>query len=399
MYNAVEVRKDIFWVGALDYHIRTFDIVMHTDYGTTYNSYIVKGTDKTVLFEMSKETFYHQFIERVSSTTDPAKIDYIVVSHAEPDHAGVIAKLLTVNPDVVIVGTATCIKFLKNIANMEFKSLAVKNGDTLNIGGKTLQFIVAPFLHWPDTMYTYIAEEKTIFTCDSFGCHYCDDRLFNDKIEGDFMDAYKYYFDMIMGPFKPFVLEALNKIKDLDIETICNGHGPIIRKDPQKYMELYRQWATVQKRSKPSVVIPYVTSYGYTKKLAEKIAEGIKASGDIDVLLFDLIKSDKEVVLNEISQAAGVLFGTPTIVGDTLPPIWGVLTELNPIIHKGKLAGAFGSFGWSGEAVGNVMDRLKQLRFRTPLEGFKVCFNPSESDLEGAFDFGRNFGCEVLESI
>ncbi len=391
MYSPLEVRKDIYWVGALDYHIRTFDIVMYTEYGTTYNSYVVKGSEKTLLAELSKESFYHQFIARLEAVVDPKSIDYILVSHAEPDHSGTLYKLLELNPNVKIVATPTCIKFLKQIVNRDFNSIPVKSGDTLSLGDRTLEFTTVPFLHWPDTLYSYSREDKTLFTCDSFGCHYCDERVFNDQITGDFLEAYKYYFDNIMGPFKPFVLEAIDKIKHLEIETICNGHGPVIRTNPEKYIEMYKQWATVSKRERKSVVIPYVTSYGYTRKIAEKIAEGIKTEADIDVFVFDLIKADKSEVMKEINEASGLLFGSPTLVGDALPPIWEILISLNPIIHKGKTAGAFGSYGWSGEAVPNIIERLKQLKFKLPLEGLKICFNPSEAELQKAFEFGKQF--------
>ncbi len=397
MFSSLEVKKDIFWVGALDYNIRIFDIVMYTKYGTTYNSFVVKGTEKTVLFEISKDTFFDEHLERIQSVCDISKIDYIVVSHTEPDHTGALAKILKLNPNITIVGTAVAIKFLSEITNMEFKSMSVKDGDTLNIGDKTIRFIMAPFLHWPDTMYSYIEESKTIFTCDSFGCHYCDEHVFNDKIEHEFIDAYKYYFDVILSPFSSFVLDALHKIKDLDIETICTGHGPVIRTDVQKYLDLYKEWATPVKRDKPSVVIPYVTSYMYTKKMAEKISEGIKSVGDIDVCLFDLVDSKKEDVLHEIKLADGVLFGSPTLVGDTLPPIWEILSEMNPIIHRGKLTGAFGSYGWSGEAVPNIEQRLKQLKLKMPAGTLKILFNPSNEQLNDCFEYGKVFGEAIIK--
>ncbi len=395
MLRSLEVRKDIYWVGALDFHIRVFDIIMYTENGTTYNSYIVRGGDKNVLVELAKEKFFDHFIERVNDVMNPADIDYIVCNHAEPDHSGSIRRILELCPKAKIVATGSCIRNLKQIANVEFESIAVKHGDTLDIGGKTLQFIIQPFLHWPDTMFTYIPEDKTIFTCDSFGCHYADEAVFNDKIHGDFYEAYKYYFDNIMGPFKPFVLEGLEKIKDLQIETICNGHGPVIRENPKKYMDLYRTWATPAPKGKPSVVIAYVSSYGFTRKLAETIAETIK-SCDIDVHMFDMVDSNLSDVLGKIGQATGLLLGSPTIVGEALPPIWNILSSLNPIINKGLIAGAFGSYGWSGEAIPNIIGRLKQLRFKLPLEGFTVCLNPSDEDLEKAKEYAKNFAKELV---
>lgn len=392
MFNSLQVKDDIFWVGALDYKIRTFDVIMHTDYGTTYNSYIVKGSEKTAMIEAAKDKFYNEHIERVKTVIEPEKIDYLIVDHTEPDHTGAIEMFLDINPDITIVGTVSAIKFLKEITNKDFKNIIVKDGDTLNLGNKTLKFILAPFLHWPDSMYTYLEEDNILFTCDSFGCHYCDDKVFNDQIEGDFLDSYKYYFDCIMGPFKEFVLKALDKIKDLKIDVICPGHGPILRKDIEKYTGLYRQWSENEKTDK--VVIGYVSAYGYTKKIAEKISEGVKAAG-FEAKLFDLETEDKHNVLREIYTSKGLLLGSPTIVADALPPVWEILIRLNSVVNKGLTAGAFGSYGWSGEAIANIEQRLGQLKFKMPLSGLKILFNPSESQNNEAFEFGKKFAQSI----
>ncbi|MCT4597439.1 MAG: FprA family A-type flavoprotein [Vallitalea sp.] len=396
MTHAKEVKNGVYWVGALDYDIRLFDVVMYTDYGTTYNSYLVKGSEKTALFETVKDKFFDEFLEKLNEISSPEELDYIVVNHTEPDHVGSVSRLLEMNPDITVIGSGTAIKFLKDITNKDFKSIIAKEGTTLELGDKTVKFIMAPFLHWPDTMYSYIEQDTMLITCDSFGCHYCDDKIFNDKIDNDFIDSYKYYFDVIMGPFKPHVIQALNKISDLDIDIICPGHGPILRKDLEKYINLYRQWATKEKRDTKSVVIAYVSAYGYTKKIAEKIAEGINVVGGIDVILYDLVEVQQDTVMEEIDMAKGILLGSPTIVSDALPPIWNILTSLNSVIHKGKLAGAFGSYGWSGEAVPNIEGRLKQLRLKIPVEGLRIKFNPSDDELQDAFEYGEKFGEAIL---
>ncbi len=395
MNKALAIKDGIYWAGALDYDIRTFDIIMRTEYGTSYNSYVIKGQNKTAIVEIVKETFFDEYLERLNDVCDTSKIDYIIADHAEPDHSGALVYLLKKSPNAKVVGTQATIKFLKEITNMEFAAHPVKDGDTLDLGGKTFKFMTVPFLHWPDTMYTYCPEENVIFTCDSFGCHYCSDKVFNDAIEGDFLDAYKYYFDCIMGPFKSYVLDALDKIKDLEIDVVCPGHGPVLRKDIKKYLDLYLKWSTPVIPKKPSVFIPYVTSYGYTKRLAERIAEGVQNAADIDVAVINIGEEEFDAVMEKAAAADGILIGSPTLVGDTLPPIWKLLSELNPVIHRGKLAGAFGSYGWSGEAVGNIEDRFKQLKFKMPLPGLKILFNPSEAQLQTAFDFGKDFGLEV----
>lgn len=384
------VKDDIYWIGALDYDIKVFDIIMETEYGTTYNSFLVKGSTKTALFETVKEKFFDEFIERLSTVSTIDAIDYVIVNHTEPDHVGSIAKLLDLNPNITIIGSNVALKYLAGITNKPFKSMIAKENEPLDLGDKSVHFISVPNLHWPDSMYSYIPEDKTLFTCDSFGCHYCSDLVFNDLMDEDFTDAYRYYYDAIMSPFKTFVLKALDKIKPLDIEIICPGHGPVLRKNYEKYVQMYNDWAQPSTKNPNYVVIPYVSAYGYTQKIAEKIAEGIESEG-ISVKMYDLVEADKKEVIDEMQDAIGLLFGSPTILSDALPPIWDLLTSLNAIIHKGKFAGCFGSYGWSGEAVPNIEERLKQLRFKIPVEGLRINFNPSDNQLEEAFTFGKHF--------
>lgn len=401
--KALEVKKDIYWIGALDPNLRIFDIVMYTPFGTTYNSYAVKGSEKIAIFDTVKIKFLDEYLERLKSLDiDAEKIDYIVISHTEPDHAGSVAKLLEIAKNAKVVGSPAAINFLKNIVHRNFNSIPVGDGDSLNLGNKTLKFISAPFLHWPDTIYTYIEEDNLLITCDSFGCHYCNPKVFNDFNENnnDYLEALKYYFDVIIGPFKSHVLSAIKKIEDLKIDMICPGHGPILREDPMKIVNLYKIWSEEVKPSKDKldVTICYVSAYGYTESLAMEIKKAIEASGNFNVHTFDVINHDINNILDKINISQGVLFGTPTINGDALKPIWDILISLNPIIHKGKIASAFGSYGWSGEGVPNVMERIKQLKLNT-MPPLKVSFKPTIEDLTKAYSFGENFAARIQENI
>ncbi|HAN44364.1 MAG TPA: FprA family A-type flavoprotein [Ruminococcaceae bacterium] len=389
--KALLAKENIWWVGVLDKDLRVFDIIMRTEYGTTYNSYLVKGKEKTVLFETVKSKFFDEHLAKIKEVCNPAEIDYIVVNHTEPDHSGSIEKMLEIAANATVVGSNMAITFVKEIVNKPFKSMVVTENDKIDIGGMTLNFLLVPQLHWPDSMFTYIPEAKSLFTCDSFGCHYADDKVFNDLITGDFYDAYKYYFDNIMGPFKnPYVLNAIKKIENLDIEFVGNGHGPVLRKDIKKYFDLYREWATP--KEKPlSVAICYVSAYGYTKSLAYAIEEGVKSAGIENVYMFDLVEDDCEKAAEAVKECTGFLLGSPTMVADALPPVYQMLIGLNPVIHKGKFAGAFGSYAWSGEAVPNLMARMQQLKFKMPLEGFKVRLKPTDDDLQAAFNYGAEF--------
>ncbi|PKM84303.1 MAG: pyridine nucleotide-disulfide oxidoreductase [Firmicutes bacterium HGW-Firmicutes-11] len=397
--NTMEIKKDLYWVGNLDPDLRIFDIIMYTEHGTSYNSYILKGSEKTVLFEASKARFADDYIEKIKEITPIESIEYLILEHTEPDHTGTIERLLELHPGLKLVGSATAIGFMKEICNRDFISVVVKDGDRLSLGDKTLQFIAAPNLHWPDTIFTYIVEDRVLVTCDAFGAHYSFDGITNAALEDKegHLAAAKYYFDVIIGPFKTFALQAIKKIEELEIDIICTGHGPVLTENPRQMIDLYREWATeVNPNPKKTVVIPYVSAYGYTASLADKIAEGIREAGDMDVHAFDMVSADRSAVLDELYWADGILFGTPTMVGDALEPIWELCTAMFARTHGGKLASAFGSFGWSGEGVPNIMQRLKQLRMKVYGEGLRIKFKPNPAELQEAFEFGYNFGKSVL---
>ena len=394
--KTLELKNNFYWTGVFDPNLKVFDIVMETEFGTSYNSYLLKTSEKTVLFETAKAKFLDEYLESLSKLVNISDIDYIVVNHTEPDHAGSIEKLIEINPNIKIVGTSVAIGFLKNIINHDFYSIAVKENDTLNLGDKTLRFMVLPNLHWPDTMYTYIEEDKTLLTCDSFGAHYSFEGVLLSKVKDNegYMRASKYYFDNIIGPFKdPFMIKALDRIKDLDIDMICTGHGPVIDCRIDEIKELNAKWCKAENpNERKTVIIPYVSAYGYTKELAHEISKGIKGSGDIDVRSYDLLEEDKKKVLEELRYADGILFGTPTIVGEALEPIWELTTSIFSRTHRGKLASAFGSYGWSGEGVPHIIERLKQINMKV-VDGLRIKFKPSDNDLSEAYDYGYNFGC------
>ena len=403
MSNTFKITEDLFWVGALDPNLKIFDIIMETKFGTSYNSYLLRGSEGIALFETVKEKFFDEHLEKIRSVINLEDINYVVVNHTEPDHAGSVEKILEYAPNATVVGSNLAIKYLTEIINKPFKNKVVKDGETLSLGNKTLKFISAPQLHWPDTMYTYVIEDETLITCDSFGAHYCDERVLKSAIEDskedDYIEAYNYYFIMIMGPFKPFVLKALDKIKDLDLKFICPGHGLVLdNNNIEKYMNLYKEWCQSVKRKKQSIVIPYVSAYGYTEEIAQEIKKGIESSNfDVDILMYNLVTADMNEVLSEINQCSGLLLGSPTLLSDTLPQIWTILTSLNPVIHKGLSASCFGSYGWSGEALKNINERYKQLKLNVVSEPLGIIFKPSENNLKDAYNFGLDFAKKVLK--
>ena len=230
MNDALELKKGFYFTGALDHELRVFDIIMYTEFGTTYNSYVLKTPNHTVLFETAKAKCCDSWLDKIRQIAPMEEVDYLVVSHTEPDHSGSIERLLDLNPRLKIVATGCAIDFLKQIVNRDFYSMPVTDGMTLKLDDKTLEFMVVPNLHWPDTMYTYIREDRTLITCDSFGSHYAMDEVLVSRVsdrEG-YLRATKYYFDCIIGPYKPFMLEALKRVRPLELDMICPGHGPVL---------------------------------------------------------------------------------------------------------------------------------------------------------------------------
>jgi flavorubredoxin len=279
----------------------------------------------------------------------------------------------------------------------EFPHMIVKDGHTLDLGNKTLQFISAPNLHWPDSMYTYLPDDKLLFTCDSFGSHFCHEEMFDDKV-GNFDDAFKYYFDVILKPFSKFMLKAIEKIKPLEIDMICPGHGPILRSHWKKYVDISEKYAeeAMQMPEKRRVFVPYVSAYHKTGMIAETIAEGIKEAGDLDVDVMDIEQTSIGELDEKIARSSAILIGSPTINQNILLPIYKLFGIISPLRDKGKLAGAFGSYGWSGENKKMIETNLSNLKLNYFGEGVFVKFTPNGEALEQCREYGRSFGKALL---
>ncbi len=399
--GAIQAKDKIWSVGVADKNLRIFDIVMETYNGTTYNAFLVKGAEKTVLFECVKDKFCEEFLANIREVCEPSEIDYIVCNHTEPDHTGCLSRVLELAPKATVLGSNTALTFLSEILNRDFPRRAVSDKDEIDLGGLTLRFFSAPMLHWPDTQFSYIPELEALFTCDVFGCHYVDDRVFSDLIGRDagFDAAYKYYFDNIMGPYKiPHVGRALDKMENLAVSFIGTGHGPVLRGDLAPYVQLYRHWSQPAPSHEKTVAMAYVSAYGYTGLLAREMEAGLREGGIRQISVFDLVNDDMKAAQSAIEAADGILIGSPTLVGDALPPVYEVMLPLNPVIHRGRFAGAFGSYGWSGEAVQNISSRLDQLHMTLPLPGLRVRLKPCEEDLAEARRFGRDFAKAMLEA-
>ncbi len=395
--KVLPVTDDVSWIGVLDPGLITFDIVMETKYGTTYNSYFINAEKKTII-ETTKEKFWPEYLAKIMKVTDPAEIEYIVVDHTEPDHSGNMKNLLAVATKATVVGSGNAIKFLRDQTGHDFESLVVKSGDTLSLGNKTLHFINAPNLHWPDTIYTWLEEDRILFTCDSFGSHFCNESMYDDMV-GDFNDSFTYYFDSILKPFSKYMLQAIEKISSLDIKAICPGHGPILRSQWKKYVDLSLKYAkaAIALPNEKNILIAYVSAYENTAILAEKISEALQEVCDFKVTICD-IESISAINLEEkIAHCTGIIVGSPTINQNILPQIYNLFATINPIRDKGKLAAAFGSYGWSGEASKMIENNFSMLKLKVFDQNLMVKFKPHQPEYEKCHAFGKAFAEKMIE--
>jgi len=402
--KSYKLTEGVYWVGTIDYDLRVFDIVMATEFGSTYNSYLIVGSEKTALIDTAKEPFKEEFFSRINDIIDIKNIDYLIVNHAEPDHSGCVEYVLEKNPDIEIYGSIPAYMNLKEIVNIsDLKYHKVKEGETLSLGNKTLEFTLQPNLHWPDTMFTYLKEDNILFTCDFFGAHYAFDGVMSSNLKNikDYDRSLKEYFDAIMSPFMPAVRRGVQKVKEYNPIIIATSHGAVLEGDYiPKAIRLYEEWSKEITNEIPLVVIPFASAYNFTRTMAYIIKDAIETefSSKINVELYDLIEAKADDVVKRIKQANGFLIGSATIVRDTLPTIWEILAKVHYEELKGKIATAFGSYGWSGEAVDNIIQRLEQLKMK-PLPGLKIKFRPSSAQEQETREFGINFAKELKKSI
>lgn len=397
--KTLPIAQDVHWVGVLDRELVTFDIVMHTPYGTTYNSYFINA-ERKALVETVKDKYFDVFLAKLKTFCEPSELEYIIVNHTEPDHSGGLKKLLEIAPNARVVGSGNAIRYLGHMIGHEFPHIQVKDGDVIDLGNKQLRVIGAPNLHWPDSIYTYLEQDKLLFTCDSFGAHYCDSRMYDDQV-GYWNDAFKYYFDVILKPFSKFMLKAIAKIRPLEIAAVLPGHGPLLRSHWKKYVDWTEQLAleAVKLGEKPMVFIPYVSAYHNTRDMAALIADGVKTFEGIHVEMHDIEKMSYEQIEYYMMNCTGVIVGTPTINQNILMPVYQLFAAINPLRDKGKLAGSFGSYGWSGEASKMLETNLTNLKLRYFKEGVFVKFTPHGESSRLCFEYGKAFAAEMIANL
>src|SRR5690625_3114050 len=383
----------VTWVGKIDWELKTFHGEEYsTDRGSSYNAYLIRD-EKTVLIDTVWEPFAKEWLEKLKEEIDLNEIDYIVAQHAEIDHSGALPLLLQEIPDTPIYCTANGAKILKAHFHEDWNFVEVKTGDTLNIGESTLTFIEARMLHWPDSMMTYMDSDAILFSNDAFGQHYASDQMYNDTVDQCelFQEAIKYYAN-ILTPFSPLVT---NKIKEvlgfnLPLNMIATSHGIIWRDNPAQIVEKYLEWADNYQENQVTLV--YDTMWNATRRMAEAIAEGIKSiDNSITIKLYNAAKTDKNDIITELFKSKAFLFGSSTVNRGIMNATGGLLEMLRGIGFKNKKAAAFGSYGWSGESVKIIEEKLKDAKLEVIEGGPRALWNPDKESIEKCIEFGKEF--------
>lgn len=349
--------ENIYSVGVIDDRKVPFHRLILED-GTTYNSYLLK-TEKPTIIDTVDFIYSKQYLENLKKLIDLKEIQYIVINHTEPDHSGALGSLAKQASNATIVCSEKAVYHLKELYRLQDRNfLVVKDRDTLDIGGKTLLFRITPFLHTEETMITYCIEDKTLFPCDIFSTHLTAKEYFVSKAEKDITEAFTVYYDLIMSPHRKYVRLMMSMIKELDIDMIAPSHGYILDEDIDKYISIYDEKSKQTQKGKKATIV-YTTMRNSTKKIAEKFKELFEAE-EVEVAIFNADKTDENEILDSIKASDAVLFGTSTKYGDLIGSIENVLKKLKDMNLEGKVLGAFGSFGWSGEPIEIIQDYLNE---------------------------------------
>ena len=393
-----KINDKITWVGKTDWELKKFHgDEFTTTKGSTYNSYLIRD-EKVVLIDTVWLPYDREFINNLKKEIELDKIDYIIIQHGEVDHSGALIELMKQIPNTPIYCTANGIKSIKGQYHEDWNFIPVKTGDRLNIGENTLTFIEAPMLHWPDTMFTYMDKEEILFSNDGFGEHLASEFLYADEVNQ--LDLYNQaltYYANILAPFGLMVKNKINEILKMNvlIKMICPSHGLIWRREPEQIINKYLEWA--DNYQEEQITIIYDTMWNSTRKMAEAIAKGIKNVNDkVEVKLMNTSKDDKTDVLTEVFKSKAILVGSPTVNNGYLHSIAGILEMIKGMRLKNKKATAFGSFGWSGEAVKQINEELKKAGFEVLNEGIRAEWTPDGKMEKKCIEFGEDVARKII---
>jgi flavorubredoxin len=392
------VTDTVTWVGKTDWELRKFHGEEYSTHrGSTYNSYLVQD-QKTALIDTVWAPFATSYVEELFQKISPETIDYVVANHAEIDHSGALPGLMRHLPGKPIFCTANGVKSLKGHYHADWNFQVVKTGDRLNLGDRELIFIEAPMLHWPDSMFCYLTGEDILFSNDAFGQHLASGEAYNDRVDPCelWAECIKYYAN-ILTPFSPLVLKKIEQFAGLELplKMICPSHGVLWRDNPMQIVQKYLEWANEYREDQVTII--YDTMWNSTRSMAEAIAVGIhQASPSTAVKVFNCARADKNDVITEIFKSGAILFGSPTINQGILTATAGMLEEIRGLKFRGKKAAAFGAYGWSGESVGMLSEKLREAGFDVINSGLRLPWAPDTEALQRCVDFGKAFAETVV---
>jgi flavorubredoxin len=391
--NKVSLAEGINWVGVVDWNIRDFHGYV-TRRGSTYNAYLIQD-EKTALVDTVKHTFSSELLRNICELVDPAKIDYIIVNHVEMDHSSSLPEVVKYAKNATIIASARGKDAIIEHYGADFNIQVVKTGDMLKLGKRTLTFVEAPMLHWPDSMFTYVVEDKILMPNDAFGQHLASAQRFDDEVDEHVLmeEAATYYANILM-PLAPLITRKIQEVvkMGIPIDMIAPSHGVIWRSDPSKIIKAYADWSSNNCKNK--AVIVFDTMWGSTDKMARAIAEGVTSQG-VDVKLLKLRAANRTEAMTEILDAKAVVVGSPTLNNGIFPTIGSFLTYATGLKPKGKLWSFFGSYGWGGGAVKNMTETAQKAGFQTNEQNIQVKYIPKNEDLKKCFEFGQQIAAKI----
>lgn len=389
--QVADIATDTTAIRCLDWDRDRFDIEFGLQNGTTYNSFLIRG-EKTALVDTSHEKFRDQYLSQLKQLIDPSEIDYLIISHTEPDHSGLAKDVLDIAPQAVVVGTKVAIQFLEGFVHQPFEREIVKTGSQLDLGNDhLLEFVNAPNLHWPDTMLTYDWGTQVLFTCDVFGMHYCGNDLLDTDLEAISPD-YRFYYDCLMGPNARSVLSALKRMDKLgEIAEVANGHGPILSYNVEELINRYRTWSENKTKAEKTVALFYISDYGYSDRVSQSIAYGITKTG-INVEMMDLLAADQQEVRELVEQSSAIVIGMPPTTGDKATEASATLGTIIASVSSKQAIGVFESYGEDDEPIDPIKTRFTDLGLKEVFPAIRITDTPGETTYKLCEEAGTDLG-------
>jgi len=393
--RSFEVKNNLYWVGAIDWNVRDFH-GYSTYKGTTYNAYLVKD-EKTTLFDTVKKSHMHELVHHIKQLMDPTEIDYLIVNHVEMDHSGSLPEIIElIKPEKIFCSKMGLKAINEHFHPTDWPLEAVENGQTLSLGTKTVQFLETRMLHWPDSMFSYLQEDRVLISSDAFGQHFASSERFDDEVDfSELMEQTAKYYANILTLYSPLIRKLLTKVQEmgLEIDLIAPDHGLIWRSHIKDVLQAYADWS--QNKGKRKALVIYDTMWKSTEMMAKAITTGINMTG-VSVKLINLAVNHRSEVMTDVLNAKAVVLGCATLNNGMLPRMAGFLMYMRGLKPTNKIGAAFGSFGWSGEAVKLMNTAMEEMKFDIIEPGMRVKYVPSHADLQECVEMGKRIGEAVI---